>query len=151
MAAFSSPFKYKLKTITVSVACDSAKPPPVDCSAKAVDVIRAMFKKANWPWNQENFGFVALDSRGHPIAVERTSLGTKTACLVHPADIFRRALLVDAVEIIAFHNHPSGEVTPSWQDKDVSRRLCAAGDLLGIPVVDNLIITATDHRVIDNE
>ncbi|HAF60508.1 MAG TPA: hypothetical protein DCK81_05150, partial [Clostridiales bacterium UBA9856] len=60
--------------------------------------------------------------------------------IVHPREVFRSAVKKGVAAIIVIHNHPSGNPMPSQNDLDITRRLCEAGQLLGIPVLDHLII-----------
>lgn len=62
-----------------------------------------------------------------------------------PREVFRAALLANAAAVILAHNHPSGDPTPSHQDIDVTRRIAAAGRLLGIPLLDHLVVGDRDY------
>jgi DNA repair protein RadC len=68
------------------------------------------------------------------------SQGTLTASLVHPREVFRPALREAAAAVILVHNHPSGDPTPSQEDREITERLARAGDLLGIPVLDHVVV-----------
>jgi DNA repair protein RadC len=88
----------------------------------------------------EQFGIVLLDSKHR---VTRTAIlvsGTLNTSIVEPRDVFREAALGSAAAIVAFHNHPSGDPTPSPEDVDLTRRLAAAGTLMGIELLDHLVI-----------
>ena len=93
-------------------------------------------------WTEERFGLLALNARSALLADRILSQGTSHATLVSPREFFREALRFGAVSAIAFHNHPSGEVTPSREDLALTRRLREAGDALGVPLVDHLIVGA---------
>jgi DNA repair protein RadC len=82
-----------------------------------------------------------LNARHELIHKEIVSIGTANASIVHPRDVFVPALLHNAVAVIVAHNHPSGDATPSPEDRDVTHRLKEAGKLLGISVLDHIIIT----------
>lgn len=90
--------------------------------------------------DREHFWRIDLDARNQIISYEVVSIGTLTASLVHPREVFVGALLNKAAGVIVAHNHPSGETTPSPEDKETTRRLAKAGELLGVPVVDHLIL-----------
>jgi DNA repair protein RadC len=66
--------------------------------------------------------------------------GTLTSSLVHPREVFRAAILAGAAGIILVHNHPSGDPTPSADDRAVTRQMVDAGRLLGVPVYDHVIL-----------
>jgi DNA repair protein RadC len=91
---------------------------------------------------KENFVVLYLNARNQLIHKEIISIGTISASLIHPREIFEPAIKNLASQIIAAHNHPSGDLSPSDEDIKVTRRLTAAGELLGIEVLDHLIITA---------
>jgi len=88
----------------------------------------------------EQFGIVLLDSKHRVMKTTIVASGTLNATIVEPRDVFREALVAGAAAIVAFHNHPSGDPTPSPDDEELTRRLRAAGMLMGIDVVDHLIL-----------
>jgi DNA repair protein RadC len=88
----------------------------------------------------EVFAILCLSTKYRVIAYHEVSRGTIDSTLVHPREVFKAALLAHAAAIIAVHQHPSGDPTPSRDDFDVTKRLAAAGDLLGIRLLDHLII-----------
>jgi DNA repair protein RadC len=88
----------------------------------------------------ERFLVVLLDGRHRVIRPVLTSQGTLTASLVHPREVFAPALREPAAAIVLVHNHPSGDPTPSREDHEVTVRLAAAGELLGIPVLDHVVV-----------
>ena len=88
----------------------------------------------------EQFGLVLLDSRHRMIRTAVLAVGTANATVVEPRDVFREAALGRAVAVVVFHNHPSGDPTPSPADVELTRRLAAAGILMGIDVVDHIIL-----------
>lgn len=88
----------------------------------------------------EIFGLLCLSTKHRVIAYHEVSRGTLDATLVHPREVFKAALLANAAGVIAAHNHPSGDPSPSPDDIAVTKRLAAAGTLLGIPVLDHVII-----------
>jgi DNA repair protein RadC len=91
----------------------------------------------------EQFGVVLLDAKHRLIRTAVLTVGTLDRSVVHPREIFREAASARAAGIILFHNHPSGDPTPSADDMSLTRRLVAAGELMGIDVLDHLILTAT--------
>jgi DNA repair protein RadC len=88
----------------------------------------------------EQFHVVLLDGRHRVIRSVLSSQGTLTASLVHPREVFRPALREAAAAIVLVHNHPSGDPTPSAEDRELTRRLVSAGLLLGVPVLDHVIV-----------
>jgi DNA repair protein RadC len=90
----------------------------------------------------ETFGLLALDAR-HGLRREAViSVGCLTASLVHPREVFQEAVVSRAAALVLFHNHPSGDPEPSAEDLSLTRRLAAAGSLMGIEVLDHLVLGA---------
>ena len=90
---------------------------------------------------QEHFLVVLLDVKNRVLGYSETSRGGIDTCPVDPRIVFRTALAVGASSLIAAHNHPSGDCTPSTDDIILTRRLKEAGELLGIPLLDHVIVT----------
>ena len=86
-------------------------------------------------------GVLCLSTRFELLGYHELSRGTIDAAMVHPRDVFRTALLAHAHCLIVAHNHPSGDPTPSPDDIALTHRLKAAGDLLGVQLVDHVIVT----------
>lgn len=93
----------------------------------------------------ETFGLLALDVRNRLKREAVVSVGSLTSSLVHPREVFQEAIVARAAAVILFHNHPSGDPEPSSEDLAMTRRLVAAGTLLGIEVLDHVILGAGRH------
>ena len=89
---------------------------------------------------------IMLTVKNDLIGVETVSIGSVTASTTTPRDIFKSAILANAVAIIVCHNHPSGELIPSKNDIEITKQLIAAGELLGIKVLDHLIVSNQGYR-----
>ncbi|WLT30648.1 RadC family protein [Geothrix sp. PMB-07] len=94
---------------------------------------------------EEVFGLVALNAKGGVLADRIIARGTATACMVSPREFFREALRFGATTALAWHNHPSGDPTPSREDAALTKRLRTSGDALGVPLADHIIIGETWH------
>lgn len=81
-----------------------------------------------------------LDSKLNLIIHEDVSIGTANASIAHPRDIFKKAIIHNAVSIILVHNHPSGDPRPSMQDYDLTEKVKQSGEILGIKLQDHIII-----------
>jgi DNA repair protein RadC len=90
----------------------------------------------------ETFGLLALDVRHRLRREAVVSVGCLTASLVHPREVFQEAVVSRAAALVLFHNHPSGDPEPSSEDLALTRRLAAAGTLMGIEVLDHLVLGA---------
>jgi DNA repair protein RadC len=88
----------------------------------------------------EQFGIVLLDTKHRAMRTAVLATGTSNSSIVEPREVYRAAALGGAAAIIAFHNHPSGDPTPSPDDVVLTRRLVAAGTLMGIDLVDHLVL-----------
>ncbi len=93
----------------------------------------------------EQFGVVLLDVKHRVLKTRLLSVGSLDASVVHPREVFRTAVVGGAAALVLFHNHPSGDVTPSREDVDLTRRLVAAGELMGITVLDHVILADTRY------
>jgi DNA repair protein RadC len=88
----------------------------------------------------EHFIALPLDAKNRAIGEIRVAVGGLTACPVAPSDVFRALVREAASGVIFVHNHPSGEPTPSAEDLALTERLCRAGELLGVRVLDHVIL-----------
>jgi DNA repair protein RadC len=110
------------------------------------------FLRSIFPDNsREHFLAIFLDGNHQVVCFSVISTGTANSSLVHPREVFQRAILAGAISIIVAHNHPSGSLTPSSEDRSTTCRIKEAGEILGIKVLDSLIITATAAYSIVNE
>ena len=91
-------------------------------------------------YKQEVFRVLLLTTRHHVFRKITVGKGTLNASLVHPRDVFRRAIKHNAAAVILVHNHPSGIPEPSTDDKELTARLDEAGDLLGVKVLDHIVV-----------
>ncbi len=100
---------------------------------------------------REHFVALLLDGRHRAIAYQVISIGTATASLVHPREVFQAAVSLGAVALIVAHNHPSGDPSPSREDLQVTERLTKAGELLGIRLLDSLVVTEGAYHSLREE
>ena len=117
--------------------------PIIDSPEKAVELLTDIRDK-----KQEYFVCLTLDGANRLIAKRVVTIGTLTASLVHPREVFADAIADRAASIIVAHNHPSGSLRPSKADVAVTRRLQDVGDLLGIILGDHIIVTAQGYKSI---
>ena len=89
---------------------------------------------------REHFFVLPLSAKNEVLMIADVSAGTLTNTLVHPREVFEPAIRCGAAHIIAAHNHPSGDPAPSAEDHRLTRVLCEAGKVLGIPVTDHVIV-----------
>lgn len=96
--------------------------------------------------DRERFLSIMLTVTNVLIGVETVSVGCIEAITVTPRDVFKSAILANAVAIIVCHNHPSGELDPSINDVAITKQLVDAGELLGIKVLDHLIVSSQGYK-----
>lgn len=89
---------------------------------------------------EESFYIFTLDTKNQINGIFEVSRGTLNTSIVHPREVFKRALLQNANSIILIHNHPSGDPTPSQEDLKMTKKLIEAGNILGIKILDHVII-----------
>ena len=117
--------------------------PVVDSPEKAVALLANIRDK-----KQEHFVCLTLDGASRLIAQRVITIGTLTASLVHPREVFADAITDRAAGIIVAHNHPSGSLEISQADRDVTDRLTEAGKLLGITLIDHIVVTKDSFQSI---
>jgi DNA repair protein RadC len=104
------------------------------CSENVFELFRDLTKES-----KEVFVALHLDTKNRIICYDPVSVGSLSASIVHPREVYKSALLSSAAAILFIHNHPSGDTTPSKEDIEMTKRLKQAGELLGIRVLDHLI------------
>lgn len=108
--------------------------------SKARDILEEVFELSNLA--EEVFVIMCLDTKNRVTGLFKVSQGSLNASIVHPREVFKRALMQNANSIILAHNHPSGDTTPSSNDMLITKRLNEAGILLGVTVLDHIIVGA---------
>jgi DNA repair protein RadC len=93
----------------------------------------------------EHFGLLLLDTKHRVTRTTLLSVGTLDASIVHPREVFRAAASAGAAAIVLFHNHPSGDPSPSADDVALTKRMIRAGDLMGITVLDHIIVAESRY------
>ena len=119
--------------------------PIIDSSEKAVEQLADIRDK-----KQEYFVCLTLDGANRLIAKRVITIGTLSASLVHPREVFADAITDRAAGIVVAHNHPSGVLKATKADKDTTERLRQSADLLGIHLVDHIIVTKTGFISVEN-
>jgi DNA repair protein RadC len=105
-------------------------------SADAVALLRQFLGMVD----REHFVVIMIDRKNRLIGINTVSIGSLTASVVHPREVFKAAILSNAAALICGHNHPSGDPQPSSEDRALTERLVEAGKLLGIEVLDHVIV-----------
>lgn len=103
---------------------------------EAARMVRLLFEGAD----RELLVVLSMDQRNKPVAAEVVAVGGLSECVVDIRNLFKHAILANAAGIFLFHSHPSGEAVPSREDRAVTERASQAGEILGIPLVDHIIL-----------
>jgi DNA repair protein RadC len=128
-------------TMTVMIVCERHYPSIKISTPK--DSYHALAKYH--AKKQEHFLVLTLDTANYAIAVRLVSIGTVNRTVAHPREIFRYALEDNASAIVVAHNHPSGHLTPSPEDIELTKRLVQAGEIMGISVLDHIVFCKTSY------
>ncbi len=120
------------------------EPPPT--ALRTADDVDLLLRPRLAHLEVEHFLAIALDSRHRVVRELWISKGTMTSCVVSVADVFRQLLREAAPAVVFAHNHPSGDAEPSLDDLELTRRLVAAADLLGVHVVDHVVVAREGYR-----
>jgi len=106
------------------------------------EVARSEFAASLLKSDREKFICMHLNIKNQIISFEVVSTGSLTSSLVHPREVYKGAILSNAVSVIFMHNHPSGDPEPSNDDMEITKRLEKAGNILGIDVLDHIIVAS---------
>ncbi|MBQ6501535.1 MAG: JAB domain-containing protein [Mogibacterium sp.] len=101
--------------------------------------------------DRETVVVLSLNAKGEVIGCHEASIGDIVSSAVHPREIFKHAILSNAASIVVAHNHPSGDPEPSAQDIDATKRLKEAGNILGIPLLDHIVIGSSSYTSLSKE
>lgn len=131
----------RVRLVTVEQAKPvAAESEVVRTPAYAAEYVRTLIGKKD----REHFVALHLDAKHRVVSSEVVSVGTLSSSIVHPREVYKAAFLANAAGIICAHNHPSGDLEPSMEDRALCDRLLEAGKLLGLPLVDFLIVSEVD-------
>ena len=108
---------------------------------EAAECIRPMFSVAD----REMMVALSLSASMEPLALEIIAVGGLDVCPVDVKNVFKHSILNNAAYIACFHNHPSGNPVPSRQDYYITKQISKAGEILGLPLVDHIIVSEDDY------
>jgi len=131
---------YHIPTVKVQLVRDgsiSAEDRPVIRSA---DDVASIMEPIVSLLAEEHFYVLLLNTKNRVNGVHEVSVGSLNATIVHPREIFKAAILSNSASVILVHNHPSGDPTPSPEDRHLTEQIAKAGKVLDIPVLDHVIM-----------
>ena len=123
----------------------SIKEAKANMSLSNKEKIHEVFKKFFINENQEKFLAIFLDSKKCLINYKILFIGTNNASIAHPREVFMEAIKANASAVVVMHNHPSGNVLPSEEDKNITEKLIQSGHMLGIPLLDHIITNGEEY------
>ena len=129
---------YQKLKVKVQLVREAQNIPEIKINAP--DDIYSMLNNEVQDWDRERFLSIMLNSRNQIIGIEEVSVGSLNSAVVHPREIFKSAILANAVSIILVHNHPSGHATPSDEDTKITKQIRQAAEILNISLLDHIII-----------
>lgn len=135
------------RRVVLSVVREPSEPYQVRSGADIAPLVRSVI--GDDP--REHFVAVYLDSKHKPVAVHVVSVGSVDSCSVNPREVYGPALQLAATAIAVAHNHPSGDPTPSPEDRAVTKRLMDAGELLGVQLLDHIVIGSARYYSFTSE
>jgi DNA repair protein RadC len=130
-----------IREIRVNYRGPKLEPKTIRSAEDAVGFIRKVMPDNS----REHFIVLFLDGSHQIVSYAVAFTGTGNSCLVHPREVFQRAVLVGAIAIVASHNHPSGNSEPSEEDRAITVTLKKAGECLGIKLLDHIIVGFDSH------
>ena len=123
----------------------SIKEAKANMSLSNKEKIHEVFKKFFINENQEKFLAIFLDNKKCLINYKILFIGTNNASIAHPREVFMEAIKANACAVVVMHNHPSGNVLPSEEDKNITEKLIQSGHMLGIPLLDHIITNGEEY------
>mgnify|MGYP000962082773 FL=1 len=138
---------YKLKLVKENLAQYNAVSKQLNTPKKVVDLINALELNTE---PEEVLSLITVDVKNNVTGIFEVSRGHLSASIAHPREIFKRAILNNAHGIFLVHNHPSGDVTPSKADIEVTKTIKKSGELLQIKLIDHIIVGDGCYSFLEN-
>lgn len=130
--------RYRVELVRESAACYELESKQIKNPADAAQVIHTLLDVDSLV--VEHFGVLTLDTKNVVIGFHILHIGTLNSAAAHKRNIFQAAILNNAASIIMFHNHPSGDCTPSPEDIEFTKQTAMASKLLGFVLIDHIIV-----------
>lgn len=130
---------YRAPRYRVTLVCEDAgvpSAPKIETSKDAEALFRPCFEGLD----REQFLVCGLDAKHRVIGMNLVSIGSLTLAIVHPREVFKALILMNAAAFLCAHNHPSSDPMPSQEDQTLTQRLRQGADLLGISLLDHLVL-----------
>jgi len=131
--------RYRLTLVAESSGLTPSE--PIQTSVAAASLLRPCFEGLD----REHFLVCGLDAKHRIIGINIVSIGSLTLAIVHPREVFKPLILMNAAACICAHNHPSSDPTPSQEDRILTQRLRQGAELLGITLLDHVVLGEDRH------
>lgn len=139
---------YRVPRYRVALVCEESGSHfsmPIKTSTEAESILRPCFDSLD----REQFVVCGLDAKHHLIGINIVSIGSLSLSIVHPREVLKPLILMNAAAWLCAHNHPSGDVIPSREDLALTKRLREGAELLGITLLDHLILGKSYYSFAD--
>ena len=131
---------YDVPRYAISLVKEATSPFHTKTRCHSSDDVYRHFKDICENQDREHLYALFLDTKHAPIGMNHVAMGTLNTTIVHPREVFKCAILLNAACLVIVHNHPSGDPSPSQEDRILTTRIADAGQLLGITLLDHVVI-----------
>jgi DNA repair protein RadC len=125
-----------VKESTMHYLSEDGKRRKISSPKDAFDLVKDFYKECD----RETVLLLCLNTKNEPENISVISMGSLSSSIVHPREVMKTAILSNAATLMLFHNHPSGDVKPSMEDRQITERLVEAGEIMGIKFLDHIIV-----------
>ncbi len=132
--------RYRLAQFRVVLVREGTVPTAWDRQVRASRDVATLMRPLVAGLDREQFWVLLLNAKNRAIGLNLVSVGALNTTIVHPREVMKPAILSNAAAVVLVHNHPSGDPAPSAEDVALTQRLWAAGELLGIRVLDHVVV-----------
>lgn len=130
---------YRIPVVSLRLVRERSVPYQARRISSSLDTFE-FFRTIVEDYDRETFWIICLDTKNKINWISLVAVGSLNSAIVHPREVFKVAVLANAAALILVHNHPSGEPTPSAEDRSLTSRLVEAAKLLGMKILDHIII-----------
>lgn len=135
----------RIDVVSLRMVRERTVPYATSNSLRSAPEVHDLFGHLIGSADREAFWVMCLDSKARLCCLSQVSVGTLNATQVHPREVFKVALLSNAASVITIHNHPSGDVSPSFEDRMVTDQLHKSALILGLKFHDHIIVSDTEY------
>lgn len=134
----------RIETVKIQLIKEEGREYNCSTNLNSAEAAADLLREHIGPSDREHFVMVCMNTKNRPTCVHTVSVGSLSASIVHPREVFKTAILSNAAAILFGHNHPSGDSAPSREDHAITAKLKEGADLLGIRILDHVVIGDAD-------